>query len=653
MAHLALQATPRRSAFMRLGMMLAVVCAVCVTSVGAALVHSTPAGTSAEIWGQYGGGRQLGVDPNGGYWIAGWTGIVTPFDGAPSLGSPAAFGIHMNQPIVGMTATPTGRGYWLVASDGGIFSFGDATFYGSTGGLHLNQPVVGMAATPTGRGYWLVASDGGIFSFGDARFYGSTGSLHLNQPVVGMAATPDGGGYWLVASDGGIFGFGDARFYGSTGSLHLNQPVMGMAASPDGGGYWLVASDGGIFSFGDAAFYGSLGGSGKTVLGMVVTASTSGYVLVQSNGTATAFNSNQSRAAPAALTAQPVEIGGGAQGADCEPTVHPSATVDLGLDGVFANETGPGWLGGDMAYSTELPNGQESFVFSDTLIGTAQSSGLSSLTGIPRNSELDGVLPNLNTDISGTYGSPSVLIPDPDGDHWWTGSTYVENGNQLVYVNEFATVPGSAFDQFTGRSGIAVLSVSGTASPSFSSITLLPTDPDTEWGQAVVQNGSYIYVYGLDRDPTAGTFYGMKVAHVPLGESLQTSDWTYWSGTQWVSGEANAVAINSGAQLDGVVAQAGGTGYVAVAIPGGVFQDSEVTLSYACSPTGPWSTPEAVYTIPQITQYPDEIAYSPTFHPELTGQGGLVVSYCINSTVAGAVLQDVHEYQPQFLLLNN
>ena len=109
----------------------------------------------------------------------------------------------------------------------------------------LNKPIVGMAATPDGGGYWLVASDGGIFSFGDARFYGSTGNLVLNKPIVGMAATPDGGGYWLVASDGGVFTFGDARFYGSTGNLVLNKPIVGMAPTPDGGGYWLVASDGG------------------------------------------------------------------------------------------------------------------------------------------------------------------------------------------------------------------------------------------------------------------------------------------------------------------------------------------------------------------------------------------------------------------------
>ncbi|HVW31251.1 MAG TPA: S8 family serine peptidase, partial [Acidimicrobiia bacterium] len=79
---------------------------------------------------------------------------------------------------------PTGKGYWLVASDGGIFSYGTATFLGSTGGLALNKPIVGVAATPTGKGYGLVASDGGIVAFGDAGFYGSTGSLALNKPIV-------------------------------------------------------------------------------------------------------------------------------------------------------------------------------------------------------------------------------------------------------------------------------------------------------------------------------------------------------------------------------------------------------------------------------------------------------------------------------------
>ena len=192
------------------------------------------------------------------YWLVATDGGIFSFGGAPFYGSTGS--IALNKPIVGMAATPDGGGYWLVASDGGIFSYGDAGFYGSTGSLTLNKPVVGMASTPDGKGYWLVASDGGIFSYGDARFYGSTGSMTLNRPVVGMAATPGGSGYWLVASDGGIFAYGDALFHGSTGSLVLNKPVIGMLTGPAGAGYFLVASDGGIFSFGTAPFFGSLGG---------------------------------------------------------------------------------------------------------------------------------------------------------------------------------------------------------------------------------------------------------------------------------------------------------------------------------------------------------------------------------------------------------
>jgi len=173
----------------------------------------------------------------------------------PFYGSMA--GHHLYQAVRAIAATPTGRGYWLVATDGGIFSFGDAAFRGSTGNIRLNQPIVGMARTPSGRGYWLVASDGGIFAFGDAAFRGSTGNLRLDRPIVGMAPTRSGRGYWLVASDGGIFSFGDARFFGSLGGRPLPATLTGMAATPSGNGYWLVAANGSLYTFGDAHNFGS------------------------------------------------------------------------------------------------------------------------------------------------------------------------------------------------------------------------------------------------------------------------------------------------------------------------------------------------------------------------------------------------------------
>jgi peptidoglycan/xylan/chitin deacetylase (PgdA/CDA1 family) len=198
---------------------------------------------------------------------------VYSFGDAPTSGT----AVISNRPLVGAASSPTGGGYWLVAADGGVFSFSGAGFFGSTGAMRLNQPIVGMAATPTGRGYWLVGADGGVFSFGDARFFGSTGAMRLNQPIVGMAATPAGGGYWLVAADGGIFSFGNIRFFGSTGGMRLNQPIVGMAATPAAGGYWLVAADGGVFTFGDAGFYGSRAGQSTVDRFYAIARSVSGH----------------------------------------------------------------------------------------------------------------------------------------------------------------------------------------------------------------------------------------------------------------------------------------------------------------------------------------------------------------------------------------
>jgi hypothetical protein len=220
------------------------------------------------------------------YWLVASDGGIFSFGGTPFYGSMG--GQHLNKPIVAMSGSGSNGGYWEVASDGGIFSFG-APFYGSMGGQPLNKPVVGMAVDPATGGYWLVASDGGIFSFG-APFYGSMGGQHLNKPIVGIAPTGDGRGYWLVASDGGIFAFGDAPFHGSTGAMTLNQPIVSMAPDNTTGGYWEVAADGGIFAY-DAPYEGSLGGQPikHPVVAVSSTPDAGGYWLTDNNGAVSAF----------------------------------------------------------------------------------------------------------------------------------------------------------------------------------------------------------------------------------------------------------------------------------------------------------------------------------------------------------------------------
>jgi hypothetical protein len=202
------------------------------------------------------------------------------------------------------TTTPTPEltnGYWLVGSDGGIFNFGSAHFYGSTGGLALQRPVVGISPTSNKAGYWLVASDGGIFAFGNAGYHGSvpgiglapaaSGLPHsLNAPIVGVVPSSHGGGYFMVASDGGVFAFGDAHFAGSCPGVG-GCAGAAVAVLPDasGNGYWLITQTGNVYAFGDASYYGAPGNQGSPVTSAVRTPDGGGYYILLADGAVYAY----------------------------------------------------------------------------------------------------------------------------------------------------------------------------------------------------------------------------------------------------------------------------------------------------------------------------------------------------------------------------
>jgi hypothetical protein len=116
-----------------------------------------------------------------------------------------------------------------VAGDGGVFTFGDAAFHGSTGSMRLNAPVIAMAMPPDGSGYWLYASDGGVFSF-DVPFYGSHPELGpCGDPAVSMRSTRTGNGYWLATRYGRVYGFGDAPTFGDQPALAAGVTIVDLA----------------------------------------------------------------------------------------------------------------------------------------------------------------------------------------------------------------------------------------------------------------------------------------------------------------------------------------------------------------------------------------------------------------------------------------
>ncbi len=76
---------------------------------------------------------------------------------------------------------PDRKGYYIVAADGGVLSFGDAKFYGSTGGNkpgghNLTGIAISIDANRNINGYWLVADDTTVPTFGDAPFWGPPGA---------------------------------------------------------------------------------------------------------------------------------------------------------------------------------------------------------------------------------------------------------------------------------------------------------------------------------------------------------------------------------------------------------------------------------------------------------------------------------------------
>jgi hypothetical protein len=147
--------------------------------------------------------------------------------------------LDLDGPVVDSVPTTSSLGAYATASDGGVFTYGDAVFIDSVRGQLLkrfgapilpHQPVVGIVSDPDGRGYWMVAADGGVFAIA-APFRGSLPAIvpfeNLVAPVNGMVAF--GSGYLLVAGDGGVFNFAGTPFRGSGFGL-VDDPVVGLTA---------------------------------------------------------------------------------------------------------------------------------------------------------------------------------------------------------------------------------------------------------------------------------------------------------------------------------------------------------------------------------------------------------------------------------------
>ena len=251
---------------------------------------------------------------HGGYWNVGSDGSIFYYDGAAYYGS--LHGVAISAPIVGIASTPDGLGYWLVGSDGAVYSFGDAAFHGSLYGIKLSGPVVGISGTSDGGGYTLWGSDGGVYALGDAAFRGSVYSYNngsaqqwFGSPIVAGGLDPLGRGYWEAAANNVVctFGtvgnqpaghpwgwYGDWCWYQFSGGP---SNISGMTPTTDGNGLFLAGSDGGVFSLGDAGFSGSAAyPASRPVVGIMDTGYNNSYGAIASDQTLYDFGSGNALA---------------------------------------------------------------------------------------------------------------------------------------------------------------------------------------------------------------------------------------------------------------------------------------------------------------------------------------------------------------------
>jgi hypothetical protein len=223
--------------------------------------------------------------------------IAFPYD-SPMDGSGSWIPYRYNNMEEGVTPptavstvrTPDGKGYWILASNGAIYSYGDAQYYGgaNTGDLSGSEKAVGMATTSDGKGYWILANDGAVFSFGDAAYYGGGNTGDFTNGELAVSITPDAGatGYWILTNQGGVFSFGSAPFYGAPQGNSYWSGQIGVQLVKAGSGYWVLSKSGDIYSYGSAPYNGNPGGfSGQTAVAMASSnSSNTGYWVLSAAG---------------------------------------------------------------------------------------------------------------------------------------------------------------------------------------------------------------------------------------------------------------------------------------------------------------------------------------------------------------------------------
>jgi hypothetical protein len=335
----------------------------------------------------------------------------------------------------------------------------------------------------------------------------------------------------------------------------------------------------------------------------------------------------------------------------------------------FANEPSgsAGWTGADSTYSRALPDGRVLFFFSDSFLASSPAPNGATVDAQTRmrTSPLfqgHNSIVVLNTDgtLTTLYGGDalnptSLFTPANSNDVLWMGDSVVLQTSPGVYqLGLFLMEFNSSTYAYVGSS-LATLSLPDLTVKSLKPLTIPGT---VEWGSAILQQGSTLYLYGME-DLGAGKY--PHVAKLPAKDIAKPSAWQFWNGTAWVSGATNSARIiNAPDSISNEynvnqIHAANGTSYVLTtmdtSVPYGTWQN--IVLYFSCSPQGPWGPKHVVYATPETGKKDQPglgtlLTYNPHAHFEFTSNGAVLISYDLNTT-QGDDLIYADNYRPKFI----
>jgi len=367
----------------------------------------------------------------------------------------------------------------------------------------------------------------------------------------------------------------------------------------------------------------------------------------------------------------PINVGGEE---DCQIT---QAQEELGWSGLFQRYEG--WSGADGIYTIPL-NGSEIeadrtlIVFSDTFIGAVDSITNERLSPTKMVNNTYAILKGdqaIEDSIDFFFYTDQennpVSIFEPqtqnaqEGDWYWLMDGISINGTIYLYalrmdndVSPFS-IDGVALITFQVDSEGNLINIDQADTPLYYEYD---NGDHVVYGQAIMAltnysgvpaPDGYIYFYGCYNDFPMNKKQ-MTVARTTENHLLSYDDWEYWNGYSWVNDIAQAQTITDNISSEFSVTQLGSDRYIAVFQQGGI--GNYVAYRSAGSITGPFSTFNIIWDVPEYNEFEDVAAYNAKAHPNLSDPNRLLISYNVNTNIGGDFWYHFERgdlYRPRFI----